>query len=93
MTDLKKFRIIAILEGISYLLLGITMYLKYVEGNGLPNKVVGMIHGVLFILYVFYAYILYKEQNWSLSKFAIVLIASLIPFGTFYIDNKYLKKA
>jgi len=38
MTDLKKFRIIAILEGISYLLLGITMYLKYVEGNGLPNS-------------------------------------------------------
>ena len=89
--NLKNFSTIAILEGISYLLLAVTMYFKYALDNGLPNKIVGMIHGVLFILYVIMAFALRKKQNWSLGKFAIILIASLIPFGTFYVDRKYLR--
>ena len=89
--NLKNFRTIAILEGISYLLLAVTMYYKYVLDNGLPNKIVGMIHGVLFIVYIIMAFVLRKEQDWSLKTFAIILIASLIPFGTFYIGKKYLR--
>jgi len=89
--NLKNFSTVAILEGISYLLLAVTMYFKYVLDNGLPNKIVGMIHGVLFILYVIMAFDLRKKQQWSFNTFAIILIASLIPFGTFYIDYKYLK--
>ncbi len=89
--NLKNFRVVAILEGISYLLLAVTMYFKYVLDNGLPNKIVGMIHGVLFILYVIMAFDLRKKQQWSFNTFMIILIASLIPFGTFYIDYKYLK--
>jgi len=65
--NLKNFRIVAILEGISYLLLAVTMYYKYILGNGLPNKIVGMIHGILFILYVIIAFALRKEQKWSHS--------------------------
>ena len=91
MITIKNFRIIAILEGISYLLLGFTMYYKYVLNNGLPNKIVGMAHGVLFILYVVFAIQLYRDQKWSLTKLSIILIASVIPFGTFYIDYKYLR--
>lgn len=89
--NLKNFRVVAILEGVSYLLLAVTMYFKYVLENGLPNKIVGMIHGVLFILYVIMAFDLRKKQQWSFNTFTIILIASLIPFGTFYIDQKYLK--
>ncbi len=89
--NLKNFRTVAILEGISYLLLAVTMYYKYVLDNGLPNKIVGMIHGVLFIVYIIMAFVLRKEQKWLLSTFSIILIASLIPFGTFYIEHKYLR--
>jgi hypothetical protein len=32
-----------------------------------------------------------KEQNWSFKDLAVVNIASFIPFGTFYIEKKYLK--
>ena len=91
--NLKNFRTVAILEGISYLLLAVTMYYKYVLDNGLPNKIVGMIHGVLFILYVIMAFVLRKEQKWSLKTFTIILIASLVPFGAFYVDSKYLRKS
>ncbi|WP_350291323.1 DUF3817 domain-containing protein [uncultured Croceitalea sp.] len=89
---LKIFRATAILEGISYLLIfGLTMPLKYWAEIGEPNKVVGMAHGILFILFVVLAGIVCWERKWSIKRFVIFFIASLLPFGTFYIDKKYLK--
>ncbi|WP_394973285.1 DUF3817 domain-containing protein [uncultured Croceitalea sp.] len=91
---LKIFRITAILEGISYLLLfGLTMPLKYWAELGEPNKIVGMAHGILFILFVVLAGIVCWERKWSIKRFFILFVASLLPFGTFYADKKYLKKA
>ena len=93
MTLLKTFKIIALLEGISYLiLLGIGSPLKYFTGNNILVKSLGMPHGILFITYVILAIILTKPQRWSVKDLAIILICSLLPFGTFYVDRKYLKK-
>ncbi len=61
-TVLGQLRILAILEGISYLLLLPTVILKYGFDMGLPNKIVGSIHGLLFILYsVWVAYYARKK--------------------------------
>ena len=87
------FKIISFLEGVSYiLLLLIAVPIKYIGGNEFWVKILGMPHGVLFILYIIMACIIKKEQKWSNKEFLIILIASLIPFGTFYVNNKYLKK-
>jgi integral membrane protein len=51
-----------------------------------------MPHGVLFILYIVFAFIFQKKIKWSLINFLIILVASVVPFGTFYIDKKYLRK-
>ena len=91
MSLLALFRFVAIAEGISYLALGITMPLKYVWEMPQPNIWVGMIHGMLFIVYVGIAILYSVEQRWSFRKLAISLIASLIPAGTFYIDRVYLR--
>lgn len=89
---LKIFRATAILEGISYLLLfGITMPLKYWADILQPNKVVGYAHGILFILYVVVAVVFCWERKWNLKRFLVLFVASLLPFGTFYADKKYLK--
>ena len=89
---LKALRITAILEGISYLLIfGLTMPLKYWAGIGEPNKIAGMAHGILFILFVVLAGILTWVNKWSIKRFLILFIASLLPFGTFYADKKYFK--
>ena len=48
-----------------------------------------MPHGLLFVLYIIIAYLLREGENWDAKDFRIVLLASLIPFGTFYIDRKY----
>lgn len=92
MITLKNFKIIALLEGISYLiLLGIGTPLKHFTGNDIIVKTFGMPHGVLFVLYVLFAFLLKKEQKWNLKEFLIILVCSLLPFGTFYADKKYLK--
>jgi len=48
--------------------------------------------GVLFILYIVFAFVFQKKMKWSLINFLIILVASVVPFGTFYIDKKYLRK-
>jgi len=85
------FRIISYLEGISYLLiLFVTMPLKYLFDSPEPNKIIGMAHGVLFLLYIVFAIIIKPEKQWSYKTLGIVLICSIIPFGTFWMDKKYL---
>jgi len=90
-TFIGRFRVIAILEGISYLLLGVTMPLKYMMEIPEPNYIVGMIHGILFIAYMLLALQAIFTFKWKISTSLIVLAASLIPFGTFYADAKILK--
>ena len=90
---MKRLYTFTLLEGSSYLLLlFIAVPLKYLMGDESYVKLLGMPHGVLFILYIVFACVFQKEIKWSLINFLIILVASVIPFGTFYIDKKYLRK-
>lgn len=85
------FRITSYLEGISYLLLlFVAVPLKYFGGNDIMVKALGMPHGILFIAYILIAFFIRPEFKWNNKDFFIILIASVIPFGTFYVDKKYL---
>ena len=89
---LKKFRIVAIAEGISFLiLLFIAMPLKYMADQPLLVKFTGWAHGVLFVLYIYTLLKVWMEWNWEIKKVLLAFLASLLPFGTFYFDAKYLK--
>lgn len=87
------FRIIAFLEGVSYLILiFLAVPIKYFLYNDFLVKIFGMPHGVLFVLYLLIAFIFQiTQKKWSKKEFLIVTIASLVPFGTFYIDRHYLR--
>ncbi len=89
----KRLRIIAWLEGISFLvLLFIAMPMKYFADEPWLNKQVGMAHGMLFVLYVILVIEVKIALNWSLKKTAIALGASILPFGTFFINNKWIHR-
>ena len=91
-TVLNSFRIVALLEGVSYiLLLFIATPIKYLAGNAMFVKWLGMPHGVLFMLYIVMTIALVKYMKWNTKTTVIILLASVIPFGTFYIEKKYLK--
>lgn len=89
---LGRLRIIAFLEGISYLiLLGIAMPLKYLVGLPQVVRVVGMAHGVLFVLFVLLLIQVAIEKSWSFKKSALSFVSSLVPFGTFYADSRWFR--
>ena len=86
------FRIVSFLEGVSYLLLlFIATPIKYFSDDPSYVKMLGMPHGILFMVYIILAFMLKKEMNWNNKDFGIVLLCSILPFGTFYMDKKYLK--
>jgi integral membrane protein len=68
------------------------MILKYSYDMPLPNKIVGYAHGILFIAYLAWMYINWVDRKWTFLSLVLLFIASLIPFGTFVADQKFLKK-
>ena len=90
----RIFKNVAILEGISYLVLFANMLL--IKPTNLPLYKsllypIGMTHGVLFIGYVLLALLITKSQKWSFTTLSIVLIASLLPLATFFVEKKYVQ--
>lgn len=87
----SSFKWVARAEGISFLvLLFIAMPLKYIWGDPSWVRVVGMAHGVLFVAYIAWAIFIKEIKKWNFKTLAIVILGSIIPFGTFYIEKKYL---
>ena len=89
LTSLGRLRLIAFLEGVSLLvLLGVAMPLKYLAGQPTAVRFVGMAHGLLFVLYVLLLIHVALQQRWSFGKTALALLASVVPFGTFWADRR-----
>ncbi|MFD1095855.1 DUF3817 domain-containing protein [Salegentibacter chungangensis] len=88
---IKVFKWISILEGLSFLiLLFLAMPLKYFFDSPEMVRQVGMAHGILFIAYVLGAFLLYNAMNWKWKEMLIILACSLVPFGPFYVEKRYL---
>lgn len=89
---IRLFKIIATLEGISALVLFfIAMPLKYMYNMPEYVRVAGMAHGLLFTVYIIMATMLKFELKWSFKKYLIICLASIPPFGTFYMEWKYFR--
>ena len=93
-TSIGRLRILALLEGISLLVLVfIAVPVKYALHNGAISAFMGPIHGALFLLFVINTLSVgvgigwkFRDTTWK------VLLACVIPFGTFYIDRKILSR-
>ncbi len=87
--SLHRFRKIAFLEGLSFLaLLFIAMPVKYMLGEPALVRYVGMLHGVLFILFILLLVDAARLHRWSMKFNTAAFIASLIPFGTFWLEKR-----
>lgn len=93
MSQIRTFRLTALAEGISFLtLLFIAMPMKYFMGMPEVVRVVGSIHGGLFVLYVGLLTMLHFRQRWSVIFSLYAFVASIIPFGTFVLDKQLREK-
>ena len=85
----KRLRQIAVIEGISYiLLLLIAVPLKHLLGLPVYVRVLGPIHGVLFILYVAAVFQAAPVLRWSARQITLALVAGLLPWGTFVLESR-----
>ena len=86
------FRVVSFLEGTSYLLLlFLAVPIKYWMDDPQYVKLLGMPHGLLFVTYLVIAFLIKSELKWNNKTLGVVILASVIPFGTFYVDKKYLR--
>lgn len=89
----SNFRKVGIAEGISFLvLLFIAMPLKYFADFPIAVRVVGSLHGILFIAFLVLAWEAKREYTKPFSWLAKALLASILPFGTFVMDREWKKE-
>lgn len=81
------FRRVAIAEAITWTLLLVGMFLKYVtETTELGVRVFGMLHGVAFVTYCVVSVVVAVDQRWSIGRLAVALLASIPPLMTVPFD-------
>ncbi len=91
--SIRNLRIIGLIEGISFLvLLLIAMPLKYKFGIPEVVKVVGWLHGILFIAYILAVFLAIRAMRWNWFSVLVALAASLIPIGTFILDRQLKRR-
>src|SRR5690349_20449352 len=91
--SIGRLRMLGICEGISLLvLLGIAMPLKYLAGKPEAVKIIGWIHGLLFILFIVAVVVVYFQRKWKITKLLLAVAAAFFPFGTFLFDAKLKKE-
>lgn len=89
---LGRLRLTGILEGLSFIiLLTVAMPLKYMAGKPEMVSIVGMAHGILFVLYIFLTIQAKLQYLWDWKKMFALWVASIVPLGTFYADYKLLR--
>jgi len=87
MTALRQLRLVALLEGTSFLvLLFVAMPLKYLAGLPLAVRIVGSVHGLLFLMFLVALYRAGSQRGWPLRRWLAAFVASVVPFGTFGFD-------
>ncbi|MEL6348579.1 MAG: DUF3817 domain-containing protein [Myxococcota bacterium] len=93
-TVIGRLRVVGWFEGASYLLLlFVAMPLKYLAGHPEMVEVVGMAHGLLFMTFCGLAIHAAVDQQWPITRLLGAFIASVLPFGPFVFDARFLREA
>ena len=93
-TAIGRLRLAGILEAVSFLvLLGIAVPLKYYAGQPAAVRIVGFLHGQLFVIYLVTIVNVWIERRWSLLRASVAVLAAVVPFGLFILDAKLREEA
>jgi integral membrane protein len=83
---LRNFRYVALAEATSFLALLVASYVKNTGGSELGVKILGPIHGLLFVVYVLMVWQLHKEAGWTGKQTFWILVGAVLPFGGYVVD-------
>ena len=86
-----KFRLVALVEAISYLMLLSAVFVKRVLDGPDAVSVLGPIHGIAFLAYLLLVLLVREEQGWTPWQTIVVLVASALPFGGFVVNQRMVR--
>jgi len=84
---LRNFKLVALIEATTFLLLLLASYVKRAGDQPLGVEILGPIHGLLFIAYVVMALSLRERAGWSGKQTAWILVGAVLPFGGYVVDR------
>jgi len=89
MNPVRPLHLLTLLEGVSTLVLFfVAMPLKYFAGKPEAVKIVGWIHGILFVaVMVLLAWVMFRYR-WPLGRGVLVFVSAVVPFGPFVIHRR-----
>jgi integral membrane protein len=86
---LLRFRVMAWIVGVFLLVLCfVAVPLQIFANNDTPVKIVGQIHGFLYIVYLVVAFDLAVRARWSIQRTILVLLAGTVPIMSFVAERK-----
>lgn len=88
-SEVRQFRVVSLLEGLSYVaLMGVAMPLKYAAGVPHVSRAVGMVHGLLFVVFLVALARVVWEEDWNAKAIIIAIVAAILPLGAFWLERR-----
>jgi integral membrane protein len=84
--NLRTFRYVALLEATSFLALLVATVVKHSDGGETGVQILGPIHGLLFLAYVFLVFAIRGEERWNVKVTCWILLGAVLPFGGYVVD-------
>jgi integral membrane protein len=84
LSQLRRMRAVSLLEGTTLLLLlCVAVPLKHLAGLPVATAIMGPIHGIAFILYIWMLVQTLSMGGWTGTAATRMVLAAFIPFGAF----------
>ncbi|WP_315987514.1 DUF3817 domain-containing protein [Actinomadura sp. HBU206391] len=91
---MSRYRAMAYIVGAMLIvLIFVAVPVKYIGGEPALSSVVSPVHGLLYMVYLVFAFDLYRRAGWPLSRMAVMVGAGFVPFLAFYIERKITQEA
>ncbi|TFE34771.1 DUF3817 domain-containing protein [Frankia sp. B2] len=84
-------RVVSLAEASSFLLLLVATAIKYGAGYPIGVRILGPIHGVLFLTYCALIGYLSMVGRWRRKRTVLALIAAVLPVAPFFVERHWLR--
>jgi integral membrane protein len=84
--NLRTFRWVALLEATSFLALLVASVIKRTADNELGVQILGPLHGLLFVAYIWLAWVLRNDAGWTGKQTFWIMVGAVLPFGGYVVD-------
>jgi integral membrane protein len=87
-SSIRRFKVVAVAEAVSYLVLLGASVAKHVFDVPGGVTLMGPIHGVVFLAFLWLALLVREELGWELVTTLTVIVAAVVPLGGLWVERR-----